>query len=113
MEHLNKAKKVLITGCSSGFGKLMVLQFVKGGWQVLGTTRHPELCQMAPQSGLTILPCNVASKEGRQSIVEYIAGNWSNSVDCLINNAGYGLAGPLESLTEEQMREQFEVNFFA
>lgn len=62
---------------------------------------------------LHILPYNVAVSSERAKIIEYVAHNCPDGLDCLINNAGYGLAGPLAALSEAQIRQQFEVNFFA
>lgn len=106
-----KEKYVLITGCSSGFGRLMLKRFLDNGWVVLATTRHPKQIEGAP--GLHVLPYNVAVSSEREKITQYVAQYCSDGLDCLINNAGYGLAGPLEALSEEQIRQQFEVNFFA
>ncbi len=92
----------------------MVDQFLSAGWHVLATTRHAEADGFDRSNvRLQILSCNVAESAGRETIVQYVAEHWSEGVDCLINNAGYGQAGPLEALTEEQIRQQFEVNFFA
>lgn len=102
---------VLITGCSSGFGRLMLKRFLDNGWTVLATTRRPEQLEMGPR--LHILPYNVALPFEREKIVQYVTQHCPDGLACLINNAGYGLAGPLEALSEEQIRQQFEVNFFA
>lgn len=114
MKSFQNAKSVLITGCSSGFGRQIVNRFLEGGgWQVFATTRHPERLNEITNNNLHILPFNVASKSERETIIQYVTKNCASGLDCLINNAGYGLAGPLETLTEEQIRQQFEVNFFA
>ncbi len=111
MRSQGHAGQVLITGCSSGFGKKMVERFLKAGWKVLATSRKPE--QMEQQGNLWILPYNVASETDRADITRCVTEICPNGLDCLINNAGYGLAGPLEALSETQIRQQFEVNFFA
>lgn len=109
-----QSRRVLITGCSSGFGRKMVKRFLMAGWEVFATTRHPDrLEQNISKASLHILPYNVADASEREKIVEYLQEQSPNGLDCLINNAGYGLAGPLEALSEEQIRQQFEVNFFA
>ena len=110
-----KTKKIaLITGCSSGFGRLMTERFLQSGeWKVLATTRHADQLNDISNESLVVLPANVAETSQRKSIVEYVNENCSSGLDCLINNAGYGLSGPLETLSEEQIRQQFEVNFFA
>ncbi|CAN5555307.1 SDR family oxidoreductase [soil metagenome] len=107
-------KTVLITGCSSGFGRLMTERFLQSGkWKVLATTRHAEQLSDIDSDNLTIIPSNVAATSERQFIVEHVTEQCENGLDCLINNAGYGLSGPLETLSEDQIRQQFEVNFFA
>lgn len=108
---MEKIKRITITGCSSGFGRIMAYRFANKGWQVLATTRHPELLQQA--NNLHILPADIAHSQGRANIAGFIADRWNGKLDCLINNAGYGLAGPLEMLTEEQIRQQIEVNLFS
>jgi NAD(P)-dependent dehydrogenase (short-subunit alcohol dehydrogenase family) len=105
-------RKIVISGCSSGFGRLMADKFAEQGWCVLATTRHPEQFQFVPEN-LQVLAADVATTDGCASVVEYIEKNWSGKLDCLVNNAGYCLSGPLEMLSAEQIRDQMEVNFFA
>jgi NAD(P)-dependent dehydrogenase (short-subunit alcohol dehydrogenase family) len=115
MGNYSKTRFVLITGCSSGFGKEMVSRFLQNKWVVFATTRHPEVFVEHPDVGksLYVLPYNVANASERKKILQDIDEHCPQGLDCLINNAGYGLAGPLEALLEEQIRDQFEVNFFA
>lgn len=90
----------------------MVSQFLDDGWAVFATTRSPG--RMAGNTDrLSILPYNVAIHQERRMIVEAIHDQCPQGLGCLVNNAGYGLAGPLETLDETQIRQQFEVNFFA
>jgi NAD(P)-dependent dehydrogenase (short-subunit alcohol dehydrogenase family) len=112
-----KPGRVLITGCSSGFGRLLVSEMLSGGWQVFATLRQLEqrrdcFVNEKRQWGdqLQVRELDVSSAEQRATIVKELG---ELGLDCLINNAGYGLFGALEDLTEEQYREQFEVNFFA
>ncbi|HEY9683551.1 MAG TPA: SDR family oxidoreductase [Drouetiella sp.] len=110
----NSLKTVLITGCSSGFGRLMMDRFVKSGrWKVFATSRNAAELHDAQSDNLIVLPSNVAESLGRNFIVERVNSLIPHGLDCLINNAGYGVSGPLETLSEEQIRQQFEVNFFA
>lgn len=103
-------KHVLITGCSSGFGILMVQQFLADGWHVTGTTRSPGNIGIENER-LHVMPCDIASAEGRALVLNRFSAG--SRLDCLINNAGYGQVGPLEALSEAQIRQQMEVNFFA
>jgi NAD(P)-dependent dehydrogenase (short-subunit alcohol dehydrogenase family) len=111
-------KTVLITGCSSGFGRLMTERFLQSKrWKVFATTRSAsQLNDIAGDDAgenLVVISSNVASSSERSAIVDRINSAVPNGLDCLINNAGYGVSGPLETLSEEQIRQQFEVNFFA
>jgi NAD(P)-dependent dehydrogenase (short-subunit alcohol dehydrogenase family) len=107
-------KTALVTGCSSGFGKQTVLRFLADpGWQVIATTRHKEDIGLPADSRLLVARLNVAIAEDRARLAELIRDQFGGRLDCLVNNAGYGLAGPLEDLSDEQIRAQFEVNFFA
>lgn len=125
-EHSNHTKMlaqyrrvVFITGCSSGFGKLAVSLFLKKGWHVIATMRNAqdrkhlfdlELTQFKDQ--LHLFSLDVTSQKDISSASDYIRNHFNNRVDCLINNAGFGLFGALEDITEDQLRHQFEVNFF-
>ncbi len=105
-------KRVIITGCSSGFGQLMAYRFAEEGWQVLATTRHPEKLK-ANAKNIHVLAADIMQPDGRANVVDYVKKYWGGELDCIINNAGFGLAGPLEMLAEEQIRRQIEVNLFA
>ncbi len=92
----------------------MTERFLQSGeWKVLATSRHAEQLSDIANENLVVLPSNVAAASERQSIVEQVNEQCQSGLDCLINNAGYGLSGPLETLSEDQIRQQFEVNFFA
>jgi len=110
-------KTALVTGCSSGFGALVALGLVERGWTVAATLRGGpergrELASAAAgkAGSLRVLELEItdpAHRAAAAALVEELGG-----LDLLVNNAGYGLFGALEDLTEEQLRRQFEVNFF-
>ncbi len=110
-------KTVLITGCSSGLGLGMVEEFLNRGWRVFCTMRNSEqrryilaeFLEKYPE--LTLLELEVTNKIQRDAVVQTIEQN--GKLDCLVNNAGFGLLGALEDLSEEQIRQQMEVNFYA
>lgn len=95
----------------------MVEEFLKRGWRVFCTMRNSEqrkyilaeLLEKYPE--LTLLELEVTNKNQRDAVVKTI--EQSGKLDCLINNAGFGLLGALEDLSEEQIRQQMEVNFYA
>jgi NAD(P)-dependent dehydrogenase (short-subunit alcohol dehydrogenase family) len=112
-------KIVLITGCSSGFGRSLVNAYLERGYRVIATLRNAtdrlEIFSDIPESQrklLDIQSLDVTKKEEIQAICEHIVQNYSEQLDVLVNNAGYGLYGALEDITEEQLRHQMEVNFF-
>ena len=115
-----KNKTVLITGCSSGFGRGLVTAYLQDGWTVLATLRNsskrsPELfgSELKKYEGkLFCLELDVENKNDRDSMVSFIQNQFSGKLDALVNNAGYGLFGVFEELSEDLIRKQMEVNFF-
>ncbi len=116
----DEQKTVLITGCSSGFGKLLVRAFLQNGWRVVATMRRAdtrvELFSDEIQrygNNLIVETLDVTSGEDRDAITKKITNIGNQTLDCLINNAGYALFGALEDCSEAQLREQYEVNLVA
>lgn len=114
---MQEQKTVLITGCSSGFGLLMATHLAKCGHRVIATMRNLEketdLLHKAKdlQVNIVTLHLDVTDNDSISRIKEHIASNYGN-LDVLINNAGFGMAGFFEDLTEKDIREQMETNFF-
>jgi len=113
----HSSKIVLITGTSSGFGLLTATRLAQKGFKVIATMRNLDK-QSALQSELNrrntsaeILQCDVTDPHSINRCVEEIKNQYSH-VDILINNAGYGVMGFFEDLTEEEIRAQMETNFF-
>ncbi len=110
-------KTILITGSSSGFGLEMVHDFTELGYHVIASLRSAEerkaiFDSVNDKSKLTILNLDVSSKDDIRHAAEHINQAHNGELDVLINNAGYGLYGALEDVSEEQIRHQMEVNFF-
>ncbi len=110
-------RRVLVTGSSSGIGRLAVSEFLRRGWSVLATMRRAGergdlfAAELAAHPGaLEVMSLDVAEPRERAAVVAQVME--TGVLDCLINNAGYGLFGALEDLSEEQLRRQLEVNFF-
>lgn len=103
-------KTVFITGASSGIGKEAAKLFSKKGWNVIATMRNPEAEEELKRlKNIKVLKCDVTNLDSIQSAVkEGIAA--FNGIDVLINNAGYYLLGPLESMTHEQITRQINTN---
>ena len=108
---------VLVTGASSGIGRVTCLHLVERGYTVIGTSRSLErlagLFDDAEERGLRVwgVEMDVNSDESVESVVPGLIGQFG-SIHALVNNAGFGVWGPVESLSIEELKIQFEANFF-
>jgi len=104
-------KTIFITGASTGLGKATAKLFQAKGWKVIATMRKPENeTELNLLDNVILLPLDVTNiDQVRQTVQRSIA---LEDIDIVFNNAGYGLIGPVESHTEQQIRAQFETNFF-
>ncbi|MBI4835942.1 MAG: SDR family oxidoreductase [Candidatus Abawacabacteria bacterium] len=102
----------LITGSSSGIGKVTAKLFQAKGWQVIATMRSPEKEEELKQvSNVEIKKLDVTNSTQIEQTVAEIVDKYQR-VDVLINNAGYGLIGPFESATNSEIEQQFQTNVF-
>ena len=108
---MNTQKVALVTGASSGIGKAIAKQLIEDGLVVYVAARRVEKMQDLESLGAMVLKMDITQEEDVKNVVEKIAKN-HNSIDVLINNAGYGMYGAMEDTTIEDARKQFEVNLF-
>jgi NADP-dependent 3-hydroxy acid dehydrogenase YdfG len=108
---LAKTKVVLITGCSSGIGKLTALSFVQAGYTTYATARKPETLDDLKARGCHTLQLDVTDEKSMKTAVQEMERQ-HGAVDILVNNAGYGLTGPVEELDMASVKHQFETNVF-
>ena len=105
-------KVVLITGSAGGVGRAAVQRFIERGWFVVATARSPDsLSALGKHSHLSIERLDVMDKTSIQSCVSSVIQR-HGQIDVLVNNAGIGVAGPLEGTSDVAMRRAFETNFF-
>lgn len=97
--------RILITGCSTGFGLAIAQRFLAADWEVVATMRKPGEGVLPPQEQLTILPLDVTDAD---SIAAAVAQ--AGPIDALVNNAGVGMLNALEGSPMEKVREVFETN---
>jgi NAD(P)-dependent dehydrogenase (short-subunit alcohol dehydrogenase family) len=100
---------VLITGASSGVGQATARLLSHKGYKVIGTSRNPAGARITPP--VEILRLDVRADDSVRACVEAVLSRYGH-IDVLINNAGHELAGALEELLPEEIRGQFETNFF-
>ncbi len=99
---------VLVTGCSTGIGRALVPLCREAGWGVVATARRPgTLADLPPGDDLRVLALDVTDAA---SIAAAAAACADLPLRAVVNNAGYGQAGPLELLRPEELRVQFETN---
>ncbi|MCX6703412.1 MAG: SDR family oxidoreductase [Candidatus Zambryskibacteria bacterium] len=103
-------KTIFITGTSSGIGRATVKYFLDKGWNVIATMKSPEKEVEFKNSDALLLE-KVDVTDSNSIASAFNAGiKKFGKIDVIVNNAGYGLLGPLENTTEEQVRAQFDVN---
>lgn len=109
-----KEKIWFITGCSSGFGKELVKAVLHKGDKVIATARNTQslgwISEHHPAQAIALELDITKPQQVRESVAAAI--KHFGRIDILVNNAGYGLLGAIEEVTDEQTRQQFEVNVF-
>lgn len=118
MPNLAQTKKIiLITGCSSGFGLLTAARLASAGHTVYATMRDTnKQSALLSESNkrdakVNVLQLDVTDQSSIQLAIQEIAQK-EGFLDVLVNNAGYGIGGAFEDLSEEDIRQQMETNFF-
>lgn len=105
-------KTVLITGTSSGIGKATVFEFAKNGWNVVATQRTPEKeTDFVNFPNVKLVPLDVTNLESIQQAIA-TAQNAFGTIDVVINNAGYGVDGIFEAMSDAIIEKQFDTNVF-
>jgi NAD(P)-dependent dehydrogenase (short-subunit alcohol dehydrogenase family) len=110
-------RTVLITGCSSGFGQLAALTLARRGDQVFATLRDLEspgakLLRDTAETErlpLTVHRLDVTHPASVQEAVDE-ALQAAVRIDVLVNNAGFAYRAPIDALTDEELRQQFDTN---
>jgi NAD(P)-dependent dehydrogenase (short-subunit alcohol dehydrogenase family) len=111
---------VLITGASTGIGAATAVRFAGQGWNVLAGVRSRDagaaLAERAPAGRIVPVELDVTDRAQIEAAAGTVAAapgaTRDGGLDALVNNAGIGVGGPLEVLSDADLRRQFDVNFF-
>lgn len=105
-------QSIVITGASSGIGKASAQYFAEQGWKVAATMRSPEKeTDLTQIENISLYQLDVSDQSSIDKASNAILNDF-DTVDVLLNNAGYGLAGPFELVSREQIQRQFNTNVF-
>jgi len=103
---------VLITGCSSGFGKLAAKKFQQEGWNVVATMRSPEKeTELTESENMLVTRLDVTDQASVTAAVDQTIERFG-AINVLVNNAGYGGRALFEQFSEERIYAMYETNVF-
>jgi NADP-dependent 3-hydroxy acid dehydrogenase YdfG len=103
-------KTILITGASTGLGKETATLFHSKGWNVIATMRKPENeTELTTLNNVLVTKLDVLELDSIENAVKEGITRFGK-IDVLLNNAGYGAYGPLESFPRERIIRQFNTN---
>jgi NADP-dependent 3-hydroxy acid dehydrogenase YdfG len=104
-------KTILITGASSGFGKLTAKRLIELGYTVYGAARRVNKMDDLVKMGGHALKIDVTSDESVKAAVAQVIEE-QGRIDVLVNNAGYGAFSTIEDISPKELKYQFDVNVF-
>ncbi len=106
------AKTILITGTSSGIGRVTAQYFQSQGWNVVATMRDPQKeTELNQLDNVLVTELDVLKPDTIQTSINSAIEQFG-AVDALVNNAGFGVYGPLEMAPMDKVKDQFDVNVF-
>ena len=105
------SKVVLVTGASSGMGREAAILLAQKGHRVYAGARRVERMADLATHGISVVGLDVTKGDDNERVVSQIVEG-EGRFDVLINNAGFGLYGPVEDVPLDDARYQFEVNLF-
>jgi short-subunit dehydrogenase len=116
-KEVEQQKVAIITGSSSGIGFETALTLARNGFHTYATMRNikksVDIMEIANRERLPlqVIQLDVNDDTSIRNSIEKVISE-KQRIDLLVNNAGYGLVGAFEDLSVEEMKSQFETNFF-
>jgi len=107
---MSNPKVVVVTGVSSGIGRVVAEKFAGRGYRVFGTVRG--IAKAAPLSGVELIEMDVRDDASVQRGIQAIVDR-AQRIDVLVNNAGTSLIGAVEETTPAEAASLFETNVFS
>jgi len=107
-------KVFLVTGCSTGFGYEYIKNILKNGHSAVATSRNADKLpdfEGANDSNLLKVSLDVTSEDSVEKAFKAALDKFGH-VDVVCNNAGFGLSGAFETVSDKQARQQMDINFF-
>ena len=109
---MENSKVWYITGASKGIGRSLVEQLLEQGEKVAATSR--KISAFSSIANENFLPLEVDLTDEKSIATSFEKTNYTfGKIDVVINNAGYGIGGAIEELSNEEIHDNFNVNFFA
>jgi len=111
---MNSQKVWFVTGASKGLGLVLVQKLLKDGYKVAATSRsiNDLISEVKVEDGNFLpLAVDITNEDSVQQAIEKTI-NTFGQIDVLVNNAGYGMLGGLEETTDQEARDNFDVNVF-
>ncbi|EKM0525976.1 SDR family oxidoreductase [Cronobacter turicensis] len=105
-------KSLLITGCSSGIGLACAHELRRQGFQILAACRKPDDVVRMNTLGFTGIELDLDSPQSVEAAAQEVIRLTNNRLYGIFNNGGYGVYGPLSTISRAQMEQQFSTNFF-
>ncbi|WP_054628520.1 SDR family oxidoreductase [Cronobacter sakazakii] len=105
-------KSLLITGCSSGIGLACAHKLRRQGFQILAACRKPDDVARMNTLGFIGIELDLDSPQSVEAAAQEVIRLTNNRLYGIFNNGGYGVYGPLSTISRAQMEQQFSTNFF-
>jgi NAD(P)-dependent dehydrogenase (short-subunit alcohol dehydrogenase family) len=107
-------RSILITGTSTGIGLAAAETLKQRGWRVIATARtDADIERLRVTEGLEVIRLELSDRASVEACADEALRLTGGKLTALYNNAAYGQLGAVEDLSNDVLREQFEVNFFA